>query len=286
MNGAPGAPGSSGFGGGSGGSKSTAEMSKFSGGGDASNVSISGARQAGKAAQGRGGVMGALASAKAMMGDSLKTGSAMAARSKWGQAFGVGGGGKTGELAYGSSGLVQLDTIKSGAIDNLKTTDAGSLKVTPVKDLESEAKDINLAKMNGAQGADAAKEALQNAVSAVGSKQPNAKDQNTGKTVEMPPQEVIDIATKEPPEGTFCPDGCGTGANYYKDSKISYSKNDQGTWQAAYEGKQGGLAYKDVVEIHPEKPPGEQIEPVGSLISENGVWTKAEEFGSSEPAAE
>ena len=267
-----------------GGSQTTSGISKFSAGDSSGDVSISG-RTGGKAdASGKGGAMSALANARAFLGDGLRSGSAMAARSKWGQAFGLGPGGGKGELlAYGKPQLVDLDTIKSGEIGSLKTTDAGTLKPSPVKDPESEAKDSNLAKMNGEQGKDAAKDALTDALKAVGG-QTGAKDQKTGKDVELPPKEVVDIATTEPPKGTFCPKGCGQGSEHYKDGPPTYAKNDKGVWQATYAGNQGNVAYKDTVEIHPENPAGQQIKPVGTLVNDGGMWKPAE-FGGTDPIA-
>ena len=153
----------------------------------------------------------------------------------------MGSGGKSDNFAYAKSGLVKLDTIKSGEIGSLKASDISTLKPTPVRDLESEAKDPNLAKMSGKEGADAAKDALKSAVGQVSSQQPEAKDVKTGKTVEMPPQKVIDVATTPPPKGTFCPDGCGKGDGVYHDlpketPNPTYSKGADGNWVATYAG--------------------------------------------------
>jgi hypothetical protein len=209
----------------------------------------------------------------------------MTAKAKWDQGFGVGNTGKkTGDMAYGKSGLVGLDHIKSGDIADLKMTGAQTLKTaepTPEKDKASEAKDSNLAKMAGKEGADAANKAMTDAVGNVAKNNDKSAPGGSPK-VELPPQSVIDLATTKPPKGTFCPDGCGEGGNAYKDSKVSYYKDDKG-WNAVYEGDQGGKAYRDVMTVDPTKPEGQQVQPVGSLINNNGTWTKTTQFGGTEP---
>ena len=77
----------------------------------------------------------------------------MAAKAKWDQGFGLGSTGKkAGDLSYGS-GVVGLDQIKKGDISDLKMTGVAQSLTTaepkPERDLASEAKDSNLAKMAG-----------------------------------------------------------------------------------------------------------------------------------------
>ena len=268
--------------GGSGGSQTSGSASQFSAGSGSGNAKIS-AGQAGKGgAQGRGAALNALASAKASLGEGLRSGSAMAGRSKWGTAFGSGSGGKSDNFAYAKSGLVKLDTIKSGEIESLKSSDISTLMPTPVKDLASEAKDPNLAKMKGKEGADAAKDALKSAVGQVGGQQSEAKDEKTGKPVEMPPQKVIDAATTPPPKGTFCPDGCGKGSEYYRDSNVRYAKGTDGQWKATYEGTDAkGQQYNDTVGIDISKDPP-VVTPEGSSAQINGVWQQTNP-GTSDP---
>ncbi len=264
--------------GGGGGSQTSGSASQFSAGAGAGNAKISAGQTGGKGGlQGHGAALNALASAKANLSEGLRSDSAMAGKSKWGTAFGAGSGGKSDNFAYAKSGLVKLDTIKSGEIGSLKDSDISTLKPTPVRDLESEAKDPNLAKMNGKEGADAAKAALKSAVGQVSSQQPEAKDVTTGKPVEMPPQKVIDVATTPPPKGTFCPDGCGTGDGVYRDDpkekpNPTYSKGADGNWVATYTGNDAkGQPYKDPVGINISKDPPVLI-PGESFVKINGEW--------------
>ena len=117
------------------GTRSSAEVSRFGGGGDAGNTRVTTAKPH-EAADGikGSGTLTALAKSRAMLGDGLRSGSAMTAKSKWDASFGVGRTGASGggELAYGKTGLVNLDKIKKGEVDNLKTTDPKSLKVPEV----------------------------------------------------------------------------------------------------------------------------------------------------------
>lgn len=133
--------GTSGVGGGGGGSKSSGGVSRFGEGSDSGNTKI--AAKAPEAAAGGEtgkGTLGALAKTRAMLGEGLRSGSASTAKAKWDAGFGSGhaGPGVGNELAYAKSGLVNLDKIKKGEIDNLKTTDPKSLKIpdvaAPVKD--------------------------------------------------------------------------------------------------------------------------------------------------------
>ncbi len=264
--------------GGGGGSQTSGSASQFSAGEGAGNAKISAGQAGGRGgSQGRGAAFNALASAKASMGEGLRSDSAMVGKSKWGTAFGAGSGGKSDNFAYAKSGLVKLDTIKSGEIGNLKSNDISTLRPTPVKDLESEAKDANLAKMNGKEGADAAKDALKSAVGQVGSQQPEAKDVKTGKPVEMPPQKVIDVATTPPPKGTFCPDGCGKGGEYYKDKDRStpnptYAKGADGNWVVTYTGNDAkNQIYHDRVTVDISKDPP-VVEPKDSSVQIDNVW--------------
>ena len=114
---------------GGGGSKSSGGLSRFEGGSDKGNTKISAADPSAKPGAGRGsGTLGSLRGAQSLLSAGLRSGSAMTAKSSWDRSFGAGGGtshsaGRGGELAYGKSGLSNLDAIKSGDISNLKTTD-------------------------------------------------------------------------------------------------------------------------------------------------------------------
>ena len=139
--------GRSSAGGSGGGTKSAGGVSRFNGGASSGNTTVSNKAQSGFGAPANKGTLGALRNSRAMLGDGLKSGSAMTASSKWGQSFGVGGGAgsgggsKSGDLAYGKSGLVSLDKIKSGDIASLKTApEASAFK----RDKDAEKKDQNL----------------------------------------------------------------------------------------------------------------------------------------------
>src|SRR3989338_5707749 len=133
---------------GGGGTKSSGGVSRFGEGNTGGNVNVSAKAQAGAGGPAGKGTMATLKNARAMLGEGLKSDSAMTARSKWGQSFGVAGsGGKTGDLAYAKTGLVNLDKIKSGEISNLKMDSKGSLKTTevssPVKDNDGTSKALS-----------------------------------------------------------------------------------------------------------------------------------------------
>lgn len=177
------AGGSAGLGGaGGGGSKSSGGVSRFGGGPDEGNVKISPKSPAGSGGAGSKGAMGALNNARAMLGAGLRSGSANAAKGQWDRSFGVGGSVSGGrELAYGKSGLVNLDKIKKGEVDSLKTRADGSLKTpevgAPVKDEEAEAQDPVLQKAKEAAEDTIKKDVAQALVGAVAPKlAPSAGD--------------------------------------------------------------------------------------------------------------
>ena len=136
----------SGLGGGGGSAKSAGSVSRFGGESDQRTTSVSKAGQASATGTTDKGTLGTLKNAKALLGDGLRSNSAMTAQSKWGQSFGVGGpgaSGKSGDLAYNKTGLVNLDKIKSGEIASLKpgaAPEAGAFD----RDKEAEKKDAGL----------------------------------------------------------------------------------------------------------------------------------------------
>ncbi|OGR67302.1 MAG: hypothetical protein A2081_01525 [Elusimicrobia bacterium GWC2_61_19] len=154
--------GGSGVGGlGGGGSKSSGGMSRFDNAPGAGNTKVSANTLASAGGAPSKGTFASLKNTRAMLGEGLRSGSAMTAKGKWDSSFGVGraGGGSGADLAYGKPGLVNLDKIKKGEVDNLKTTEKGSLKVpdvgAPEKDKDAEGKDPVIEK---------AKEAAEDAV--------------------------------------------------------------------------------------------------------------------------
>lgn len=167
--------GGSGVGGlGGGGTQSSGGVSRFGEGGGAGNTRVSAKPVSAAGGPAGKGAMRSLANARAMLGDGLRSGSAMTAKAKWDSSFGVGrSGGAGGELAYGKSGLVNLDRIKKGEVDNLKTTEKGSLKVpevgAPERDKEGEARDPVLNKAKEAAEEAIKKNVAQAMVDAAGS---------------------------------------------------------------------------------------------------------------------
>jgi hypothetical protein len=137
---------SSGLGGGGASAKSAGSVSRFGSESDQRTTSVSKAGQASASGTTDKGTLGTLKNAKALLGDGLRSNSAMTAQSKWGQSFGVGGAGaagKSGDLAYNKTGLVNLDKIKSGEIASLKpgaAPEAGAFD----RDKEAEKKDPGL----------------------------------------------------------------------------------------------------------------------------------------------
>ncbi len=128
------------------GTRSSGGASRFGGDSGAGNTRVSAAaKDSGPEVAGKG-TLASLVKTRALLGDGLRSGSANTAKGKWDASFGVGRSGSGGsDLAYGKAGLVGLDKIKKGEVDNLKTTDIKSLKTpevgAPVKDKEAEAKD-------------------------------------------------------------------------------------------------------------------------------------------------
>ena len=93
----------------------------------------------------------------------------------------------------------------------------------------------------------------------------------------MPPQKVIDVATTPPPKGTFCPDGCGKGGEYYKDKDRStpnptYAKGADGNWVVTYTGNDAkNQIYHDRVTVDISKDPP-VVEPKDSSVQIDNVW--------------
>jgi len=124
---------------GGGGSKSSGGSSRFSEGSGLGSTRIS-RNTASATGTTEKGTLAALTNARAKLGDGLRSGSAATAKGKWDSSFGVGGGsGKGSDMTYGK-GLVNLDTIKKGEIDNLKVANAKSLKVTEPGEFERDEK--------------------------------------------------------------------------------------------------------------------------------------------------
>ncbi len=156
-------------GGGGGSSQSTGGSGRFGDGSDSGSTKVTGKSPSGGGAAAAKGTFSSLKNARAMLGDGLNSGSAMTAKGKWDSAFGVGNGenSKSGELAYGNTGLVKLDSIKKGEVDNIKVNNPKSLKIPEPgafkEDKDAETKDPVLQKAKQA-AVDAAKTSMASAV--------------------------------------------------------------------------------------------------------------------------
>lgn len=242
-----GAAGLSGAGGiGSGGSKSSGGSSRFSEGSGLGNTKISKNSAGGGAAE--GGTLASLTNARARLGEGLRSGSAMTAKGKWDSSFGVGGGSAKGDMTYGKSGLVNLDGIKKGEIDNLKIANAKSLKVTEPgefqRDEKAEEKDAGLqaAKQAAKEEAEAAakKAAIEAAIKAA-AQGASGTGGGTGGTAggagagggdgKSVPEGVKDTAIKAIFSGDKFPGGVTA-----QDSTINYTTNSDGSYNATYSG--------------------------------------------------
>ncbi len=274
--------GGSGLGGkGGGGTSSSGGVSRFGEGSTAGNTTVSAKAQGGAGGPAGKGTLLSLKNARAMLGEGLRSDSAMTARSKWGQSFGVGGGGKSGDLAYNKSGLINLDKIKSGEIASLKMDSNGSLKTTevssPVKDNEGTSKALDAdkktkedmdAKMK-AEAIKAAAEAATQAATKPGDKPaagPASGDKPRDPNVPPPDVAALGNNAKPPPEGKFCPDGCATsdGKGSYKDNEAQFKNNGKDGWTVTYSGVQTNpdgttFEYSDTMSIDPKGNPPMQL---------------------------
>lgn len=278
--------GASGIGGiGGGGTKSSGGSSRFGDASGAGNTKISnGLQEAGTGVKGKDS-LAALAKTRALLGDGLRSGSASTAKAKWDSSFGVGrsAGGGGNDLAYGKTGLVNLDKIKKGEVDNLKTTDPKSLKVpevgAPVKDEKAAAKDSEAQKAKEA-AEDAIKKSM--ASSMLGAMGQGVSNSIGGKGGTGDPDSRSGIP--ESRDSGDCSGGAtagvcsaAVGAQIPSDTRVSYSKvgsNANGdVYEVIYEGTGKGItpdlkgapvSYKDtaIVQITPDGP---QILSMGAI---------------------
>jgi hypothetical protein len=245
--------GTSGVGGmGGGGTKSSGGASRFGDASGAGNTKISNSvQEAGTGVKGKDS-LAALAKTRALLGDGLRSGSAAAAKGKWDSSFGVGrsAGGGGNDLAYGKTGLVNLDKIKKGEVDNLKTTDPKSLKVpevgAPVKDEKAAAQDSAVQK---------AKEAAEDAIAkSMASSMLGGLGQGLSNAGGSGGQSSPDSRSGAPEGNTSgsCSNGVTTGvcsaaasAQIPSDTKVSYNKvgsNANGdVFEVTYEGAGKGI---------------------------------------------
>lgn len=257
----------SGVGGGGGGSKSAGSVSRFGAGSESGETSVSSKAGDGKSGSPDKATLASLKNARAMLGQGVRSGSAQTARDKWGQSFGVGGKGASGNLAYNKGGMVSLDKIKSGEIASLKMDQSKSL-TTP--DVTSPLKDKDGTKSALSQDADVkkkleaemkkkmAQELISSAGKAMedGMKEGQANASPTapsvgedGKPADMPDEVWSTI------NDTTCGsnDGCTTGNGAeYTDTQRTIDKNSDGTWTCAFSGTQTNpdgtvITYTDTV---------------------------------------
>ncbi|MCM2266226.1 MAG: hypothetical protein NDI60_00470 [Elusimicrobiales bacterium] len=225
--------GTSGVGGmGGGGTRSSGGASRFADGSGAGNTKISAKVQEGADGVKGTGSLASLAKTRVMLGDGLRSGSAATAKGKWDSSFGVGrsGGGAGSDLAYAKSGLVNLDKIKKGEVDNLKTTDPKSLKTpevgAPKKDEKADEADPVLKK---------AKEAAEDAITkSMASSMAGALGQGlTNSTSRGGSGDNPSAGGVTAPETGSCPVGGGGGGGVCSvtsghqipsDSKVNYTQ--------------------------------------------------------------
>lgn len=230
--------------GGGGGSKSAGSTTRFGGESASGTTSVTGKAQAGASGTTDKGTLGTLKNAKNLLGEGLRSNSAMTAQNKWGQSFGVGKSGKSGDLAYNKAGLVGLDKIKSGEIADLKMDKASTLKTTevssPLKDEDGtkaalnndkKVKDDAEAKMK----ADMAKQAMQAATdAAMKDQKPTGKGDTPAADPNKPPEEVMNAAME-----ATCAQSCTTESGaQYTDTSRTFAKNDDGSWNCTINGTQ------------------------------------------------
>lgn len=270
--------GTSGVGGlGGGGTQSSGGISRFGDSAEGGNTKLANAAAGAAGVNGKG-TLAALVNTRAMLSHGLNSGSAMTAKSSWDRSFGVSNANAHGgpSMAYGKTGLVNLDKIKKGEVDNLKTTDIKSLK-TPEpgafkEDKSAEAGDPVLKKAKDQEAADAAKKAAAQALaSAVGkglegtsgtAAAPKAADKAGDKAAddklsvdgEAVPDKVVDSL-----KGGLCHGECTTkGGQKYTDTDMNLSKNSDGSYNCVYNGTQvnpatgARITYSDTVRIAPD----------------------------------
>ena len=203
----------------------------------------------------------------------LKSGSAAVAKTNWGSKFdgsttSAFNSGKKTEMgksssAYADKGLVKLDEIKSGEIENLKTDGKTSIPEAGVpKPAERDSEDKNSTD-------DLLKDTFGSLTNSLGSsissgikgKKSDNKKEEKGKSEKndaaanpMSKEEISIAATgtdtkNEPPENIknvmentrssndhseFLGEG---NAITYEDTKVTYNQNEDGSWTVTYEGK-------------------------------------------------
>jgi len=286
--------GSGRFGGGGRSQTSSNGMSSFSKGSEDDAINIGG----GSASYAKGSSLPGgkkkgvevLKASRKMLSAGLTSGSANTARSEWNAAFGEGrsssksgqlsgfAGSKTDLDSYKDSGLVNLDKIKSGEINDLKMSDIdGKHASVPEASMPSVADDANddgdeMDKLIKDTIGDVANTAVDAAMGKKGDKDSDDKEKaSSGKDMAnapdsngRPPKNFTDIA-ENTNNNAYCPQKCDCGDDCsYVDKNITYRQTKKGAWIATYTGVQnkkgeGAIEYTDVYVItpggHPEMTP-------------------------------
>ena len=241
---------------GGGGTKSSGGVSRFGEGNTGGNVNVSAKAQAGAGGPAGKGTMATLKNARAMLGEGLKSDSAMTARSKWGQSFGVAGsGGKTGDLAYAKTGLVNLDKIKSGEISNLKMDSKGSLKPTdvssPVKDNDGTSKALSAdKKLKEDTEAEMKKKMAETALGELGkpaAPKPNEDGEDGPETLAEEPPESGSCDLNDGPPTALCSAALADGNTMGSDTKVDWKEAGTGEggskrYEVTYSGSGPGIS--------------------------------------------
>ena len=267
-----------------GGSQSSGGGSRFEGGPSRGNTRISASQSGGLGAGSGKGTLNALRGTQAMLNNGLRSGSAMTAKSSWDKSFGVGttgrsggggSGGAGGALSSGNKGLAGLDTIKSGEITNLKTTDpaaANAPAASPPK-LEEDKKDAASDVSKGLASGLTSK----GAAALTGGGGTPAASQPKGTPAEPP----ADIKQKTEESGYYCKTACCADAAGYKfmakDDSITYQKQGD-VWTATFKGeytlgdKPGGEHYANYEQTFVIAAGSGELTPIssGSCVTPTG----------------
>ncbi|HNW43600.1 MAG TPA: hypothetical protein PKI19_03795 [Elusimicrobiales bacterium] len=242
---------------GGGSSNSSGARSGFEAGSAREHAKVTAGSASGSAVSGKeGGVLGSLRGAQAMLNTGLRSGSAMTAKTSWDKSFGVGttGGGSRnkasgGNMAY-SGGLVGLDTIKSGELKNLKTSDISG-KSAPAanvpKPVDEEGKDKEKSLTDGL-GAELTKGMTEKASSLFNGKGGGGGEETPSANIkyEEPPADIKRAAEapwdpNSQDTGYYCKTPCqleseGGYEFVARDSQIDYHKEGE-EWVATYRGE-------------------------------------------------
>lgn len=244
----------------------------------------------------------------------LKSGSAAVAKTNWGSKFdgsttSAFNSGKKTEMgknssAYADKGLVKLDEIKSGEIENLKTDGKTSIPEASVPKMDESSS-------QNRTSTDLLKDTLGSLTNTLGDsissgikgkKSDNKKeekgksDKNDADANPMSNDEIsmasVPGAKNEPPENIrnvmentrssndhseFLGEG---NAITYEDTKVTYNQNEDGSWTVTYEGKYAMIdtskgerteegTYKDTFKIGPD---GKKADLVGIVQNDQTLY--------------